>query len=184
MRSARVDGDADLGRFVGHEMSRRLDRSRPLWELTVIDGLDGGRTALLAKMHHALVDGVGAVDIGTVLLDPTDEPMQLPAESPWEPRQYDRRRHLAKLAAAPLGRAQRLMTDAFVRALEADPMRAAGDLRKATELVVQLAKTRPAGADDAAQPRARAEPPLRPHERRPGRDQGDRQGRTARPSTT
>jgi diacylglycerol O-acyltransferase len=67
----------DLARFVGHELSRRLDRSRPLWELAVVDGLPEGRVALVPKMHHALVDGVAAVDVGTVVLDPTPEPMDI-----------------------------------------------------------------------------------------------------------
>ncbi len=137
-------GDAELAEFAGREMSRRLDRSRPLWELTVIAGIDGGRAGLLVKMHHALVDGVAAVDIGTVLLDPSADPLEIPApDEPWEPQAYDRRRHLARIAATPIVRAQKLLLDSATRALSPDPRRAAGDLKSATELLVELAKVRP-----------------------------------------
>jgi WS/DGAT/MGAT family acyltransferase len=136
-------GDAELAAFVGREMSRRLDRSRPLWELHVVDGLAGGRVALMPKMHHALVDGVAAVDVGTVLLDPSEEPVAIEEPADWEPRSYDRRRHLARLAATPFMRAQRLTMDTAKRALDTSPRRAAEDLRRATELVTELARTRP-----------------------------------------
>ena len=49
--------------------SARLDRSRPLWETVLLERLEGERWALATKTHHALVDGVGAVDAGQLLLD-------------------------------------------------------------------------------------------------------------------
>jgi diacylglycerol O-acyltransferase / wax synthase len=137
-------GDAELGAFVGREFSRRLDRSRPLWELHVVDGLADDRVALVPKMHHALVDGVAAIDVGTVLLDPTEEPIDIdPSDGEWEPQPYERRRHMARLAATPFLRAQRLMLDTATRALDTSPRSAATELKRASELVAELTRTRP-----------------------------------------
>jgi diacylglycerol O-acyltransferase len=66
-------GEAELYEWLGDFWSHRLDRHRPLWEMTLIDGLEGGRWALATKTHHCLVDGVGSVDIGNALLDTSPE---------------------------------------------------------------------------------------------------------------
>lgn len=62
-------GEAELLEWAGEYFSGRLDRSRPLWELVVLEGLSGGRWALVSKTHHCMMDGVGAVDVSDVLLD-------------------------------------------------------------------------------------------------------------------
>ena len=63
-------GDEDqLRRRVARVFSQRLDRSKPLWELWLIEGLERKRFALISKTHHALVDGISGVDIATVLFD-------------------------------------------------------------------------------------------------------------------
>jgi WS/DGAT/MGAT family acyltransferase len=51
-----------------------LDRAHPLWELWFVDGMDGGRVAMIQKIHHALVDGIGGVDLAMMLLDPVPRP--------------------------------------------------------------------------------------------------------------
>jgi diacylglycerol O-acyltransferase / wax synthase len=63
-----------------------LDRSRPLWELHCYHGLEGGRTAVMWKVHHCLVDGVSGVELLKVMYDfrPDPEPVAPPAE-PWTP---------------------------------------------------------------------------------------------------
>jgi diacylglycerol O-acyltransferase / wax synthase len=70
--------------YVGRVMSEPLDFERPLWQLYLIEGLEGGRHALLSKTHHALVDGLAAVDVGTVLLDASPEGTEIPAPQPPE----------------------------------------------------------------------------------------------------
>ena len=73
-----------LKQLAGRLFSQRLDRSKPLWEIWLVDRLAGGRFALIAKTHHALVDGISGVDITTVLFDTAPEPAPTPRPPvPW-----------------------------------------------------------------------------------------------------
>ena len=75
--------EEQLRHLVGRIFSQRLDRSKPLWELWVVQGLEDGRFALISKTHHALVDGVAGVDIATVLFDLSPVPAELPEDDGW-----------------------------------------------------------------------------------------------------
>jgi WS/DGAT/MGAT family acyltransferase len=78
--------DEQLRILAARIFSQRLDRSKPLWEMWLVDGVEGGRFALVSKAHHALVDGVSGMDITTVLFDATADPEPLPEAEPWVPR--------------------------------------------------------------------------------------------------
>jgi diacylglycerol O-acyltransferase / wax synthase len=75
--------DPALKRLAGRLFSQRLDRSKPLWEIWLVQSMSGGRFALVAKTHHALVDGISGVDITTVLFDTAREPAPTAPPSPW-----------------------------------------------------------------------------------------------------
>lgn len=64
-------------------MSRRLDRSRPLWETYLVEGLEAGRLAILTKSHQALVDG-GTVDLGQLIMDDSPDAPSTP-DVAWQP---------------------------------------------------------------------------------------------------
>ena len=79
--------EEQLKNLAGRVFAQRLDRTKPLWELLLVDGLHDDRFALIAKSHHALVDGISAVDITTVLFDDVpDAPATAPPRKPWAPR--------------------------------------------------------------------------------------------------
>jgi WS/DGAT/MGAT family acyltransferase len=84
VRLAKADPRA-LHQQVGRIVSQRLDRRRPLWELWIIDGIGGGRFALISKIHHCMVDGIAGADLLAVLLSLTAEETTSP-RSRWRPR--------------------------------------------------------------------------------------------------
>jgi WS/DGAT/MGAT family acyltransferase len=67
-------GPEQLGNLIGEIVGWKLDRSRPLWEMWLIDNLEGGQKALLAKVHHSIIDGVSGSELATVLLDMEADP--------------------------------------------------------------------------------------------------------------
>src|SRR6202012_4359031 len=59
--------DAQLRQMAARVFSQALDRNKPLWELWMVEGMTGGRWALLSKVHHCMVDGVAAADLMSVM---------------------------------------------------------------------------------------------------------------------
>jgi diacylglycerol O-acyltransferase len=74
--------DEQLRNLASRIFSQQLDRSKPLWELWLVEGLNDDRFAIIGKSHHALVDGVSGVDITTVLFDLDPEPSGTPDKAP------------------------------------------------------------------------------------------------------
>jgi WS/DGAT/MGAT family acyltransferase len=77
-------GQAELETLVGREMSQHLDRARPLWEVSVVEGLEDDRWAIVSKVHHCMVDGVSSTDLMSVLFEDKPDAAQL-AVAPWRP---------------------------------------------------------------------------------------------------
>lgn len=85
-RLPRPGGRAQLLDLAGRLFARHLDRERPLWEIWVVEGLAGGRFAVVTKTHHCMIDGVSGVDLASVLLDVDEQTGPPAARSPRKPR--------------------------------------------------------------------------------------------------
>jgi diacylglycerol O-acyltransferase / wax synthase len=92
-------GDEELMALTARIFSQRLDRSKPLWELWLVEQVEGDRFALISKVHHSLIDGVAGADLMTVLFDVDAEPREVEPE-PWMPH---REPSGAELVAAGAG---------------------------------------------------------------------------------
>jgi diacylglycerol O-acyltransferase / wax synthase len=77
--------EEQLMRLAARVFSQQLDRSKPLWEMWFVEGLEGNRFALISKTHHSLVDGISGVDLATVIFDLQPVPPEMEIE-PWQPR--------------------------------------------------------------------------------------------------
>jgi diacylglycerol O-acyltransferase len=122
-------GDGELATLMGRIMSQRLDRDHPLWEYWVVEGLAGGRWAMVSKLHHCMVDGVSGTDLYRVILDPSPEPRP-PAADDWQPGHEPSALALAATAVFDLAR------------LPLDQARAlAGAMRRPSDLAAHARNT-------------------------------------------
>jgi WS/DGAT/MGAT family acyltransferase len=133
-------GDQELADFIARVFGRQLDRRRPLWELYIVEGLQGGRWALVTKTHHAMVDGISNLELATILLDVDPQARALPAPQP-------PKRGISGAAPTSLGllveslrqrvaRPARMVSAA--RAVAERPRRLAAALRDTAEGLVQM----------------------------------------------
>ena len=122
-----------LRRLAGRIFSQRLDRTKPLWEIWIVEGLDDGRFALINKTHHSLVDGVSGVDLTTVLFDLDRTGGEVPKpEREWTPGPEPSdaevvAKGVRELAGVPFRLGERALRAAT------DPARTVGKLRETAE---------------------------------------------------
>ncbi len=131
-------GRRELIDYVQRVISRPLDRTKPLWELYLIEGMEGGMTSILTKVHHAMVDGLAAIDLATAVFDFTPDP-QILTHEPWTPEAEPSRLELLRDALTEqVTHPLRTFAETAQRALGA-PSRAArqalGTLAGVTEVV-------------------------------------------------
>src|SRR3954469_10122205 len=139
-------GEEQLKQLAGRIFSQQLDRSKPLWELWLAQNLERNRFAIMTKTHHAMVDGVSGVDIGTVLFDLEREPQPTKLEDDWVPQPEPGTtelvaRGVADVVAAPVKLAERAVE--AVRNPETTARKAVEALEGVGEIVSAFADPAP-----------------------------------------
>src|SRR6476620_344808 len=152
--------EEQLLRLAARIFSQRLDRAKPLWETWMIEGLEDNRFALIAKTHHALIDGIAGVDLATVLFDLSPDPPPIRHSGrAWQPHPEP---GMAELVAAGLRGAVRAginLAEGAVDAL-AHPEHALARAREAAEGIGEIVW---AGLNPA--PETPLNVPIGPHRR-------------------
>jgi diacylglycerol O-acyltransferase / wax synthase len=130
-----------LDEIVDERMSRPLPRDRPLWELTIADRLDDGRIGIVGKAHHCMVDGIAAVELASLLLDPEPDAADPPVEL-WEATPGPRNRDLVSSALGDFAREQLGLARLSARALSSPgrAIEAAGRARRAAVALADAAR--------------------------------------------
>jgi len=120
-------GRRELTDAVQRVLSRPLDRTKPLWELYVIEGLEEAHVATLLKVHHAMIDGVSGMQLAAVLYDVDPTPPEPPAPPPWNPEPEPGRADLVREALLrQVTHPVRAVLDGAEQVLQAPAMTALG----------------------------------------------------------
>ena len=120
-------GRRELTRYVQRVLSRPLDRSKPLWELYVIEGLEDGHVATLMKVHHAMIDGLSGMHLTAAMYDLSAEPPAAPPPPAWSPEPEPTDEELVLAAAGELAtHPAQALASAFDAARRAPAMTALG----------------------------------------------------------
>jgi diacylglycerol O-acyltransferase len=140
--------------------SQQLDRSKPLWEMWLIEGLEDDRFALITKTHHSLIDGIAGVDLATVLFDLSPDPPPVTNSGrPWQPHPEPGTAHLVAAGLIGAVRAGVALAEGAIDAV-AHPERALARAREAAEGVGEIVW---AGLNPA--PQTPLNVPIGPHRR-------------------
>jgi WS/DGAT/MGAT family acyltransferase len=133
--------EEQLLQMVARIFSQPLDRNKPLWENWLVEGLEGGRFALISKTHHSLVDGVSGVDLATVLFDAEPHPARADASAelePWQPHTEPSTAELVLAGLRGMAGAAAGLAGRFITAAASSPEATLGRLRDAAEGVGEI----------------------------------------------
>jgi diacylglycerol O-acyltransferase len=135
----------NLRDLAGTVLSTPLSRDRPLWEMWIADELEDGRIGLVGKAHHCMVDGLAAVELAALVLDPEPEPPPEPPER-WEPRPAPGAATRVVEGVVDRARDQLSLFGAAARLATSPAKLATGAQRATRALLSSLAPANPVGA--------------------------------------
>ena len=118
-------GRRELAQYVQRVLSTPLDRTKPLWELYVIEGLEDGHVATLLKVHHAMIDGLSGMHLVAALYDLSPKPPGQPAQRPWHPEPEPSSRELLEDAVRELATHPAQAVSTAIENVRRSPMLAA-----------------------------------------------------------
>ncbi|MCB0869755.1 MAG: wax ester/triacylglycerol synthase family O-acyltransferase [Solirubrobacterales bacterium] len=152
-------GERELKILASRLFSQALDRSKPLWEMFLVEELEGDRFAIIIKSHHAMIDGISGVDIGTVIFDVTPDAEPIVPKDEWKPSPLPSNMSLLERGAKELATEPVKLGEKAVSALR-NPSSLAGKVGESAEGLAEVAR---ALADSA--PEVPLNVPIGPHRR-------------------